>query len=53
MNRVFIYLTRISLIFTLVVFASYRVHAEDAELILRQLEILQQDIKTLEKAVYS
>ena len=53
MNRIFIYLTRVSLIFTLIIFASYRVHAQDAELILQQLQILQKDIKTLEKAVYS
>jgi len=53
MNRILIYLTRVSLIFTLIIFASYRVHAEDTELILQQLQILQKDIKTLEKAVYS
>jgi len=53
MNRIFIYLTRVSLIFTLIIFASYKVHAEDTELILQQLQILQKDIKTLEKAVYS
>jgi len=53
MNRIFIYLTRVSLIFILIIFASYRVHAEDTELILQQLQILQKDIKTLEKAVYS
>jgi len=53
MNRILIYLTRVSLIFTLIIFFSYRVHAEDTELILQQLQILQKDIKTLEKAVYS
>ena len=53
MGRIFIYLIRVSLIFTLIIFASYRVHAEDTELILQQLQILQKDIKTLEKAVYS
>jgi len=53
MNRILIYLTRVSLIFTLIIFASYRVHAEDTELILQELQILQKDIKTLEKAVYS
>ena len=53
MNRVLIYLTRVSLIFTLIIFASYRVHAQDTELILQELQILQKDIKTLEKAVYS
>ena len=53
MNRILIHLTRVSLIFILIIFASYRVHAEDTELILQQLQILQKDIKTLEKAVYS
>ena len=53
MNRIFIYLTRVSLIFTLIIFASYGVHAQDTELILQELQILQKDIKTLEKAVYS
>ena len=53
MNRILIYLTRVSLIFTLIIFASYKVHAQDTELILQELQILQKDIKTLEKAVYS
>jgi len=53
MNRFLIYLTRVSLIFTLIIFSSYRVHAQDTELILQELQILQKDIKTLEKAVYS
>jgi len=53
MNRILIYLTRVSLIFTLIIFASYRVYAQDTELILQELQILQKDIKTLEKAVYS
>ena len=53
MNRILIYLTRVSLIFTLIIFASNRVHAQDTELILQELQILQKDIKTLEKAVYS
>ena len=39
----------------LVLIASYsqKVHAQDIEIVLQQLEILQKDIKTLEKAVYS
>ena len=53
MNWFLIYLNRVSLIFTLIIFASYRVHAQDTELILQELQILQKDIKTLEKAVYS
>ena len=53
MNRILIYLTRVLLICTLIIFSSYRVHAQDTELILQELQILQKDIKTLEKAVYS
>ena len=53
MNRILIYLTRVPLIFILIIFASCKVQAEDTELILQQLQILQKDIKTLEKAVYS
>ena len=53
MNRILIHLTRVSLFFILIIFASHKVHAEDTELILQQLQILQKDIKTLEKAVYS
>jgi len=53
MNKILVYLTRVSLIFTLIIFVSYKVHAEDTELILQQLQVLQKDIKTLEKAVYS
>ena len=55
MSRILIYLTltKVSLIFILIIFASYKVYAEDTESILQQLQILQKDIKTLEKAVYS
>ena len=34
-------------------FNSYKVYAEDVSQLLQQLETLQKDIKTLEKAVYS
>ena len=44
MNRILIYLTRVSLIFTLIIFASYRVHAEDLESIVQELQILQTSI---------
>ena len=54
MNKILIFLTRLSLITIFFIFASYKVYGEeDAETILQQLEILQSDIKTLEKAVYS
>ena len=48
-------LIKIILIFYFFSFASYRTHAEeeDSSAILQQLQILQADIKTLEKAVYS
>ena len=41
------------LVFTLFIFYSHKVYSEETETILQQLQILQQDIKTLEKAVYS
>ena len=53
MNRSLVYITRILLIFTFIISVSYRVHAEDTDPILEQLQVLQKDIKTLEKAVYS
>ena len=53
MNRILTFAIKILLIFTLIVFCSYRVYAEEEESILNQLQILQKDIKTLEKAVYS
>jgi len=53
MNKILIFLTKISLILIIVVFNFHKTYAEETDLILQQLEILQQDIKTLEKAVYS
>ena len=53
MNRIITFSVKILLIFTLVSFYSNKVSAEEEESILNQLQILQQDIKTLEKAVYS
>ena len=53
MDRILTFSVKILLIFTLISFYSYKVYAEEAELILEQLQILQKDIKTLEKAVYS
>ena len=53
MNRILTFSVKILLIFTLISFYSYKVYAEETELILEQLQILQKDIKTLEKAVYN
>jgi tol-pal system protein YbgF len=44
---------KVLLILTLFIFYSLNVNADDSEVILEQLKILQEDIKTLEKAVYS
>jgi len=53
MNRIFILSSRILLIFIIAIFYSYKVYADETESILKQLQVLQEDIKTLEKAVYS
>jgi len=53
MDRIFTFSVKILLIFTLISFYSYKVYAEDMQIILKQLQTLQRDIKTLEKAVYS
>ena len=53
MNRIFVLSIKILLIFILVSFDSHKAYADDTGLILKQLQILQEDIKTLEKAVYS
>ena len=53
MNRFFNLLVRILLISTLAIFYSYKIYADETESILNQLKILLDDIKTLEKAVYS
>jgi len=53
MNRFFILSVKILLIFIIAIFYSHKVYADETEKILKQLENLQKDIKTLEKAVYS
>ena len=53
MNRILAFSIKILLIFTIIGFCSYKVYAEEEKLILNQLQILQEDIKTLEKAIYS
>ena len=50
MNRILSLSITVLLIFSLISFYSPKVHAEELEDILKQL---QEDIKTLEKAVYS
>jgi len=44
---------RLLLFFILISFSSYKVYGDETETVLQQLEILQKDIKTLEKAVYN
>jgi len=53
MNRIFILSVKILLIFIIAIFYSHKIYADETETILKQLQILQEDIKTLEKAVYS
>ncbi len=53
MNRIYNLSIRILLIFILAVFYSHKIYADETDSILKQLQILQEDIKTLEKAVYS
>jgi len=53
MNRIFILSIKILLILILTIFYSYKIYADETGSILKQLQILQKDIKTLEKAVYS
>ena len=53
MNRIYNLSIKILLIFILAVFYSHKIYADETDSILKQLRILQEDIKTLEKAVYS
>ena len=53
MKRIFILSVKILLIFIISFFYSYKVFADETDSILKQLQVLQEDIKTLEKAVYS
>ncbi len=53
MNKFFISLSKIIVVLVLVVSFAYKTFAEEeTDTMLQQLEILQKDIKTLEKAVY-
>jgi len=53
MRKILFSLIRLFLVFALISFTSYKVYGDEIESILQQLEILQNDIKTLEKAVYN
>ena len=53
MKKIVFSLIRLLLVFVLISFTSYKVYGVEIESILQQLEILQNDIKTLEKAVYT
>ena len=56
MKKNLIFLSKILVIIVLLNFNSYKVYSEEseeAETILQQIQTLQKDIKTLEKAVYS
>ena len=53
MNKILVLFTRVSLILSLIILVSHKAYGEDVGLILQQLQTLQKDIKTLEKAVYS
>ena len=50
MNRIFSLLIKVMLFFSLISFYSFKVYAEEIDTILNKI---QEDIKTLEKAVYS
>ena len=53
MIKIFNLFLRTALIFILFTTFSYKVLGEEIDSLLEQFKILQQDIKTLEKAVYS
>ena len=53
MNKIFFPLVKIFFIFIFFILSYSKAYAEEPDSILDQLQILQEDIKTLEKAVYS
>ena len=53
MNTIVKFFIKILLIFTFFIFSSYKVYSDEIEILLKQVQSLQEDIKTLEKAVYS
>jgi len=52
-NKILNFSVTLFLILTFLCFGSYKTYSEETEEILNQLEVLQKDIKTLERAVYS
>jgi len=52
MRKILFWSIRTLLVFIFISFSSYKVYGEEIESVVQQLEILQKDIKTLEKAVY-
>ena len=53
MNKILSQFIKTFIIFSLVSFSSFMTYAAEVDSIIEKLEILQSDIKTLEKAVYS
>ena len=53
MRKISFYSIKLLLVFLLISFSSYKVYGEEIESVLQELEILQKDVKTLEKAVYN
>ena len=53
MDKILVFLSRAILISILIVLGSFKTYGEESESVLQQIKILQQDIKTLEKAVYA
>ena len=53
MNKILVLPVKVFFVLILLSFNSYIAYGEDTDLILQKLEVLQEDIKTLEKAVYS
>ena len=53
MNKILFSLAKIFIFLVLMSFVQYKAYTEESDSILEKLESLQQDIKTLEKAVYS
>jgi len=53
MNKILVLSVKVCFVLILLSFNSYIAHGEETDVILQKLEVLQEDVKTLEKAVYS
>ena len=53
MNKILVLPFKVFFVLILLSFNSYIAYGEETDVILQKLEVLQEDIKTLEKAVYS